>query len=117
MSIFGGKLTTYRRLAEAVLMKLRPYLPGMGLNWTSAAMLPDDSEAFAGPAAEFAPGLGKQQVAFMMREEWARTADDILWRRSKLGLVTSPEQRETLAQFIASREPRAAVPAGQTGDR
>ncbi len=117
LSVFGGKLTTYRRLSEAALMKLRPYLPGMGPPWTSAATLPDDSEASAGSTDEFAPGLGADQVEFLAREEWAQTADDILWRRSKLGLVTSPERREKLARFIANREPRAPAPAGQIGDR
>lgn len=117
LSIFGGKLTTYRRLAEAALTRLRPHLPNMGSPWTASAMLPNDSEAFAGPAAEFAPGLGRPQVEFMIREEWARTADDILWRRSKLGLAASPEQREKLVDFIASQESQASAPAGQTADR
>jgi len=117
LSIFGGKLTTYRRLAEAALAKLAPHLPDAGPPWTAAATLPDDSEAFTVGTAEFATGLGPAQVEFMMREEWARSADDVLWRRSKLGLTASPEQKERLAQFLASRAGSAPAPAAQTEDR
>ena len=99
LSVFGGKLTTYRRLAEQALARLAPHLD-MGPPWTHAAVLPSDD--FAAPAAgEFGPGLGKAEVEWLMREEWARTADDILWRRSKLGLAVSPEQAAALARFVA----------------
>ena len=79
------------------------------------AMLPDDDERIA-PAAEgeFAPGLDRPQVEFLMREEWARTADDILWRRTKLGLVALPEQVAALERYLASRAAEAAAPAAQT---
>jgi len=99
LSVFGGKLTTYRRLAEQALARLAPHLD-MGPPWTHAAVLPSDD--FAAPAGgEFGPGLGKAEVEWLMREEWARTADDILWRRSKLGLAVSPEQAAALARFVA----------------
>jgi glycerol-3-phosphate dehydrogenase len=117
LSIFGGKLTTYRRLAEAALTRLRPHLPGMGPAWTADAMLPDDSEVFAGAAADFAPGIGPEQVDFLTREEWVRTADDILWRRSKLGLAVSPEQRAALEHYLANRAVSASVTTEQTEDR
>jgi glycerol-3-phosphate dehydrogenase len=117
LSIFGGKLTTYRHLAEAALSRLQPLLPEMGPRWTADAMLPDDSTAFAGPATEFAPGLGRAGVEFLVREEWARSAADILWRRSKLGLVATPEQQEKLAIFIASQAASAPASAGQAEDR
>ncbi|HXP03411.1 MAG TPA: glycerol-3-phosphate dehydrogenase [Stellaceae bacterium] len=117
LSIFGGKLTTYRRLAESALTRLAPHLPEMGSTWTADAMLPDDGEAFTGAAADFAPGLGAKQVEFLVREEWARTADDILWRRSKLGLAVSPEQHAALDRYLASRVASAPEPAGQTKDR
>ena len=41
-------------------------------------------------------------MRYLMKHEWARTADDVLWRRSKLGLTLSPPQKEALAQFMAS---------------
>ena len=117
LSVFGGKLTTHRRLAEAALARLRPHLPGMGPPWTANAALPDDSEAFGGSTAEFAPGLGVKEVDFLVREEWAQSSEDILWRRSKLGLVASPEQRAALDRYLATREATAPAPAAPAGDR
>jgi glycerol-3-phosphate dehydrogenase len=116
LSVFGGKLTTYRRLAEAALARLVAHLPGIGPPWTAASPLPDDDARF-GDADEFAPGLGRAQVDFLMREEWARSADDILWRRSKAGLVASPEQRAALERYVTSRAAEAVAPAVQTADR
>ncbi|HXO01948.1 MAG TPA: glycerol-3-phosphate dehydrogenase [Stellaceae bacterium] len=118
LSVFGGKLTTYRRLAEQALTRLAAHLPGMGPPWTHQAMLPNDDARLGSPAeAEFAPGLGRAQVDYLVREEWARNADDILWRRTKLGLVATPEQKAALARYLASRVAEAGVPAAQTGGR
>jgi glycerol-3-phosphate dehydrogenase len=50
----------------------------------------------------FAGDLTGAEVRYLVEEEWAETADDVLWRRSKLGLRASPEERAKLAQFIAS---------------
>jgi glycerol-3-phosphate dehydrogenase len=113
LSVFGGKLTTYRRLAEQALARLAAHLPGAGLPWTQTSPLPSDN--FLAPTGgEFAPGLGKAEVEWLMREEWARTADDILWRRSKLGLVATPEQKAALEGYLikcghASAWPTAPV--------
>jgi glycerol-3-phosphate dehydrogenase len=117
LSIFGGKLTTYRHLAEAALKRLAAHLPGVGPPWTADAMLPDDSDALSGPDAEFAPGLGRAGVEFLVHEEWARSADDVLWRRSKLGLDASPEQQAALDRYLASRAAPAPAPAGRKEDR
>jgi glycerol-3-phosphate dehydrogenase len=107
LTVFGGKLTTYRRLAEQALARLGAFFPGMGPPWTHAAALPSDE--FAAPAGgEFAPGLGRAEVEWLAREEWARTADDILWRRSKLGLVATPEQKAALERYLASRSFKGA---------
>jgi glycerol-3-phosphate dehydrogenase len=116
LTVFGGKLTTYRRLAEQALARLAPHLPGMGPPWTHQGVLPSD-DFLAPTGGEFAPGLGKAEVEWLMREEWARSADDILWRRSKLGLVTTPEQRAALERFLATRAGPIAAPAPQTADR
>jgi glycerol-3-phosphate dehydrogenase len=126
LSVFGGKITTARRLAEHALNDLRPFLRGMGPSWTGDAALPggdidfDDFLAklrtdrpFLGPALslrlaraygsrvdailgsaqsmaelgqDFGCGLTEAEIDYLTREEWARSADDILWRRSKLGL-------------------------------
>ena len=115
LSIFGGKLTTYRRLAEHVLARLAAHLPAMGPAWTATAVLPADD--LTGAGSEFAPGLGREAVEFLVREEWARTAEDILWRRSQLGLAASPGQQAALARFLASREAKALSPAGQASNR
>jgi glycerol-3-phosphate dehydrogenase len=102
LSVFGGKLTTYRRLAEQALAQLTPHLPGMGPPWTRAAPLPSD-DFLASTDGEFGPGLGRAEVEWLMREEWARSAEDILWRRSKLGLIASPEQVAALERFLTSK--------------
>jgi glycerol-3-phosphate dehydrogenase len=107
LSVFGGKLTTYRRLAEQALARLTAHLPRAGMPWTQASPLPSDN--FLAPTGgEFGPGLGKAEVEWLRREEWARTADDILWRRSKLGLVATSEQKAALEEYLVKcRHPSA----------
>lgn len=144
LSVFGGKITTYRRLAEHALEKLD--LPGLKPAWTGAAPLPGgdipggDFEAFLGrlrAAYPFLPellarrlaraygtraerllgsarsladlgehfdgGLTAREVDYLMAEEWARSPDDILWRRTKLGLRTGREGVARLARHLAER--------------
>ncbi len=147
LSIYGGKLTTYRRLAEAVLKKLKPVLPqasGLPAGWTATATLPggdfphDGREALAAEIAaahpwldagvirrfvasygtrargllagatsaadlgrDFGAGLSEREVRFLMAEEWARTAEDVVWRRSKLGLRLTPAEIAALDAFMA----------------
>ncbi len=145
LSIYGGKITTYRRLAEHAIAKLEPFLPGLGPAWTEGAPLPggdlpDGFEAFvpdlasrypflpeplarryarlygslcldflanAGTLAdlgeEFGVGLHAREAEYLMDREWARSADDILWRRTKLGLVMPPEGRDRLADWVDRR--------------
>jgi len=50
----------------------------------------------------FAGDLTGAEVRYLVENEWAKSADDVLWRRSKLGLTATPEQRAVLDQFIAS---------------
>jgi glycerol-3-phosphate dehydrogenase len=150
LSVFGGKLTTYRRLAEAAMAKLAPYFAGMRGDWTARAALPggdfpwdaictvqDDlrrrypflSEATsrrlvrsygtlatgmlgdARNAADlgrcFGADLTEREVEWLMRTEWARTAEDVLWRRSKLGLRITPTQAAAVEDYLA-RLPAAA---------
>ena len=138
LSIFGGKITTYRRLAEAALAMLRPHLPaasGQAAGWTGHTPLPggdfpvdgfdaagggrrsalsvraetDPAPAAAGlwhadrPAARrtrraagdlgavFGADLTEAELRYLVEAEWARTAADVVWRRSKLGLRLSPD--------------------------
>jgi glycerol-3-phosphate dehydrogenase len=132
LSVFGGKITTYRRLAEHALEKLQAVLP-CGPAWTGSAPLPggdipdadfDRFEAGFASAHPFLPpklalrlaraygskavtvlggatsleamgrdfggGLHQCEIDYLAAHEWAQTADDILWRRSKLGLKMPP---------------------------
>ncbi len=50
--------------------------------------------------------LTAAEVRYLMRHEWARTADDVLWRRTRLGLVVTPHEREALARFMAANDDR-----------
>ena len=142
LSVFGGKITTARKLAEAVLAELKPFFPGMKGNWTAKAPLPggdfghDEVEqriaelqknfSFLKPAivrrlfkaygtdaakmlkgARFAADLGRffgpiseREVDYLKQNEWAVTADDILWRRSKLGLHMKKDEQDALQVFM-----------------
>lgn len=148
LSIFGGKITTYRRLAEAVLEKIQPYVPTPPLRakgWTGREPLPGgnfatdaigkitaglrrdfpfltehhakrltsayglDARVLLGTARsqddlgrDFGATLTEAEIAYLRREEWAEQAEDVLWRRSKLGLKMTADQRRTVAEYLAS---------------
>jgi glycerol-3-phosphate dehydrogenase len=144
LSVFGGKITTYRKLAESALEKLAPFFPQMGNPWTAGAHLPGGNFTFgdvanrltslkarynfmdpknlermlhsygtdverilgnatsAGDLGKWFGPLSQSEVEFLRNEEWAVTADDIIWRRSKLGLHMSAAEREALASFLAN---------------
>jgi glycerol-3-phosphate dehydrogenase len=149
VSVFGGKITTYRRLAEHALEKLAPFLPKMDAPWTDSVPLPGgdigDFEAFladvrrrwsflsertawrlaraygsridrvlghaASPAElgeDLGGGLHAREVDYLVATEWARTAEDILWRRSKLLLHVPPGTRERLEGYLGSRVIRSS---------
>ena len=59
--------------------------------------------SIAGLGAEIAPGLHEAELDFLIRHEWARSAEDVLWRRSKLGLHFSAAEREAVARWMAAR--------------
>jgi glycerol-3-phosphate dehydrogenase len=146
LSLFGGKITTYRCLAESVLDKLAPYLPPMGPKWTREAPLPGGDvrnynsfrdeifERYKGFPRElldgvvrrhggrtplvlgditkpeqlgrnFGAGLTEREIDCLVADEWAETADDILWRRTKCGLHMDTAQRQAVADYLASRKP------------
>lgn len=129
LSIFGGKITTYRRLAEEAMARLAPFFPAAGRAWTEGAVLPGgdfpdrdrralkrlllaeypfmpendlerlirlygtrtrkvlgDARRIDDLGEDLGCGLRPAELRYLVREEWARTAQDILWRRSKLGL-------------------------------
>lgn len=143
LTILGGKLTTFRRLAEAALSKLAPHLPGIGGRWTATAHLPGgdfpaqgldvlgrdflarhpwldaatghrlvrsygtradriigSARNRAGLGEDFGVGLSEAEVDYLRSNEFASSAEDILWRRSRLGLRYSPQQIERLQNYI-----------------
>jgi glycerol-3-phosphate dehydrogenase len=143
LSVFGGKITTYRRLAEEVLERMADVLPasslGLSAGWTGQVPLPGGEPGIDGMVAltqdiaarypflddkirarliaaygarvssmlgsahsmadlgrDFGEGLSEREVDYLRRHEWATCADDVLWRRSKLGLVLDAGQRAAL---------------------
>ncbi|MEO9067810.1 MAG: glycerol-3-phosphate dehydrogenase C-terminal domain-containing protein, partial [Caldimonas sp.] len=58
--------------------------------------------------AEVAPGLHEGELAYLREHEWAQTADDVLWRRSKLGLHLTESQRADVAAWCAAHWPGSA---------
>jgi glycerol-3-phosphate dehydrogenase len=152
LDIYGGKITTYRRLAEAALAKLA-HVFQIGTAWTAGAPLPggdlkgetiaDFARRFARehaflPASlanrlvaaygtraldvvagaralddlgpRFGTDLTAAEVRYLMRFEWAQTADDVLWRRSKLGLGLAKSDAQRLAHVMAGATAGADQP-------
>ncbi len=156
LSVFGGKITTHRRLAEQALKHLAETFPHMRAPWTKTATLPGGDmrvtsfEAWANNVADqygflnaglvhrlcraygtrvqillagvfaatdlgrdFGAGLSAREVDYLIANEWAETADDILWRRTKLGLRLDREQASALGDYIRDRhEAELATAAG-----
>lgn len=147
LNIFGGKITTYRRLAEQAMEKLAPYFPGLGPDWTAGVALPGGdfphdggpdllrklqarapwlfteeaerlirtygTEAFqiigtAQSAADmgrhFGAGLTEAELRWQMELEWARSADDVIWRRTRLGLKLSEEEIAALEIWMQAQQ-------------
>ncbi len=144
LSVFGGKITTFRKLAEHALEKVLPVMGRRaGEGWTASAPLPGgdmpggDFDAYLatiiarypglppallrrlaraygtraprilGDAAQradlgrdFGGGLTAAEVDYLIDQEWARTAEDILWRRSKLALHVPPGTAARLAAYF-----------------
>ena len=144
LTVYGGKITTHRRLAEAAMAKIGKFFKTLP-PWTAGSTLPGGDfapEGFYPLVAEtiarwpflsepharrlvraygrrverilgeaqsmqdlgacYAGDLTAAEVRYLVENEWAQTADDVLWRRSKIGLKATPEQRSALGQFIAT---------------
>ena len=145
LSIFGGKITTYRKLAEAALVTLAPFFPAMGPAWTHDAPLPGgdlphgdrnawlaelvrrypalapsllqalahrhgtraatvlgDARSAADLGENFGADLTEREIAYLRDDEWACTAEDVLWRRTKCGLPMTLAERDRVAAFVGS---------------
>ncbi len=145
LSVFGGKLTTYRKLAESAMAQLRPFFSQMRESWTAKATLPGGEsmttpQALASELQAKAPwlpqaiaarwaitygarswrllegaqglsdlgqaiggGLYTREVDYLCEQEWATTAEDILWRRTKLGLFTTEAEQAELVTYLGKR--------------
>ncbi len=155
LSVFGGKITTFRRLAEHALEKLEPHMTGIGPAWTAGAHLPGGDIADADFAAFLADlqrrhpwlpapmarrlaraygtltdqilgtatslddlgeavgeGVHEAELVYLIEREWARSAEDILWRRSKLGLHLSPASVARLEAWLEARPGSLAARRG-----
>ena len=147
VTIFGGKITTYRRLAESALAMLARYLPAprRAAGWTAREPLPGgefpvdgfedevrrtnarypfldqatarrlvraygaragavlgEAKSNADLGRRFGAGLTEAEVRYLVRQEWARAAEDVVWRRSKLGLRLSSVEIAEINSFLRS---------------
>jgi glycerol-3-phosphate dehydrogenase len=146
LSIYGGKITTYRKLSEAALSKLDPYIKEQGQAWTANHPMPgvqftgqsreqlrkaitDKAPWLSTPLVDrylkaygtlcftflankqgmsdmgeyFGSSLFSAEVDYLIEHEWAKSAEDILWRRSKLGLFLTSDETERLKQYVKLR--------------
>ncbi|MDD2051690.1 glycerol-3-phosphate dehydrogenase [Pseudomonas putida] len=142
LSVFGGKLTTYRKLAESAMAQLAPFFKDLKPSWTAQAPLPggegmstrqalslelrqrfdwipidiarrwastygsrtwrllEGVQSLEDLGQHLGGGLYTREVDYLCSDEWARTAADILWRRSKLGLFTTAAEQEGLQAYL-----------------
>ena len=145
LSVYGGKITTSRKLAEHALQKLAKYFPSAGNDWTKSAVLPGgdiggtdfdgfvarmsqdfpwlpakmlrrlargygsrmttiigDSKNIEDMGEVFGADLSEREVKYLVEHEWVRSADDVLWRRSKLGIHMPGEDVERLKSWFTA---------------
>jgi glycerol-3-phosphate dehydrogenase len=141
LSVYGGKITSYRKLAETSVNKLSDYFHQLGPAWTAVAILPGGGfssrewlaaqyssrypwlpcnlieryvrsygtlannillpcRSFDDLGECFGADLYQQEVDYLIEHEWVRTSEDLLWRRSKLGLLLDREQNDALEYYI-----------------
>jgi glycerol-3-phosphate dehydrogenase len=141
LSVFGGKITTYRKLSEAVANSIAELLPNVGSSWTEHVPLPggnfsdreslqlslqqrypwlpqsllerlvrtygtlsdkilDTAKSLGDLGLHFGGGLYQREVQYLIEQEWAISVEDILWRRTKLGLIFTQDQQDELAKFL-----------------
>jgi glycerol-3-phosphate dehydrogenase len=143
LSVFGGKITTYRRLAEQAMTRLSVRFPGKPA-WTHREALPGgdlkgldfrglmlefrarhprlpkawitrvlrrhgslaeeivgDAKTERGLGRNFGGGLYEREIDYLVRNEWAREAEDVLWRRTKCGLHMSAAEKTAVRSYLA----------------
>ncbi|MCL6417442.1 glycerol-3-phosphate dehydrogenase [Aestuariirhabdus sp. Z084] len=141
LSIFGGKITTYRKLAEAAIDRISQYFPQATGTWTETAPLPggeftdkeslkvslgrvypwlpealttrlvrsygtlshqilDGAKSLEDLGQHYGAGLYQREVDYLITREWTHTLEDLIWRRTKLGLRLSAEQCHDLENYL-----------------
>ena len=146
LNVFGGKITTHRKLAESAMEKIEPFFAHLGAPWTAGVPLPGGDFPVDGVAAlterlmaqyafltapwakrlvkaygteafdvlgdanevadlgqDFGATLTEREVMWLVDHEFARSAEDIVWRRSKLGLRLSADEIAALDDWLANR--------------
>lgn len=147
LSVFGGKITTYRKLAEAATNAICEHFPEAGKPWTKSATMPGGDfsnhkalnaeliktypwlpqqvrqryvrtygtlshsilkgiDSVAGMGEHFGATLYACEVDYLVKEEWAVEAEDILWRRTKQGLRLKEEQKAALEHYLKQQHQR-----------
>ncbi|WP_296261821.1 MULTISPECIES: glycerol-3-phosphate dehydrogenase [unclassified Pseudomonas] len=148
LSVFGGKLTTYRKLAESAMQHLAPFFTQMKPAWTAKASLPggenmttpaalatelqqrcpwlaaetatrwaitygsrswrivEGAQALTDLGEHLGGGLYGREVDYLCDEEWASTVEDILWRRTKLGLSLAESEQQALKDYLQQAQLR-----------
>lgn len=137
LSVFGGKITTYRRLAEEALERLAGYFPRMTKGWTASTPLPGSAFPSRAEAQrevlsryralprevvdgvfrrhgaqaadvlgdgivgeQYGAGLTERELRYLVDREWASSAEDVLWRRTKCGLHMSAAERTRVVEVM-----------------
>ncbi|OIN14026.1 glycerol-3-phosphate dehydrogenase [Oceanisphaera psychrotolerans] len=153
LSIFGGKITTYRKLAEAATNAICRFFPEASGPWTKEATLPGGNfehhdslnaslkrqfpwlpeamcqrfvRTYGNLCHHFLDGctrledlgpvlgatLHQKEVDYLIEHEWAVTLEDIIWRRTKLGLYLTEAEKSRLQQYLYGRQPQSQRLAG-----
>lgn len=142
LNVFGGKITTYRRLAEAALLKIDSVFEKQTKIWTAGVPMPggnfpvsgvtdlrnalaaqfpslapktikrvirqygteaatifENAQSLEDLGTDFGNGISQRELDWAIANEWVRTGEDFLWRRSKLGLRTTPEQQAKIDAY------------------
>ena len=141
LTVFGGKITTYRRLAEEAMAKLAPFFADLGGDWSAGEALPGgdvehfnafrdemharyptlgrelvegvvrrhgsrtprvlgEASTLADLGIHFGAGLTSREIDYLVAEEWAQSAEDVLWRRTKCGLHLDEPARAAVKEYL-----------------
>jgi len=147
LSVIGGKITVFRRVAEQALAALAPWFPALPGPWTREAMLPggdlgdtsleqfvesrfgrdfpwlpervrealvqrhgakaydvlSQCASLGDLGVHFGAGLYAREIDYLVEHEWARSAEDVLWRRTKAGLHLDPDQQAAVKRYLEAR--------------